>query len=134
MRKRNRKTHDLTSEEIESFKAALLKKRREILKDVIHMEDEVLHKERSDLSNMPYHLADAGSDSFELENTLGLVGSERSLFAEIEQALERIESGTYGMCQLGDEPIPKARLKAIPWARYCVACANLVEKGGNKEL
>jgi len=120
----------LTAAEIEKFKALLLAKRSEILDNVTHMEDETLRKQRSDLSNMPIHLADAGSDTFELENTLGLVGSERKLLQEIDDALERIENNTYGICEGGTEhPIPKARLKAIPWARYCVKCASLSEKG-----
>ena len=121
---------NLTPAEIEKFKALLLAKRDEILDNVNHMEDETLRKQRSDLSNMPIHLADAGSDTFELENTLGLVGSERKLLQEIDDALERIENNIYGICEGGTEHhIPKARLKAIPWARYCVKCASLSEKG-----
>lgn len=114
---------------MEKFKALLLAKRSEILDNVTHMEDETLRKPRSDLSNMPIHLADAGSDTFELENTLGLVGSERKLLQEIDDALERIENDTFGICEGGGEAIAKARLKAIPWARYCVKCASLSEKG-----
>jgi RNA polymerase-binding transcription factor DksA len=93
------------------------------------MEDETLHKERTDLSSMPIHMADMGSDSFELENTLGLMDSERRILREIEDALDRIERGTYGICEGGGEFISKARLEAIPWARYCVPCASLSEKG-----
>ncbi len=119
----------LTPDEIEKFKALLLAKRSEILDNVTHMEDETLRKQRSDLSNMPIHLADAGSDTFELENTLGLVGSERKLLQEIDDALARIEDNAYGICEGGGEAITKARLKAIPWARYCVKCASLSEKG-----
>lgn len=78
---------------------------------------------------MPFHMADIGSDNYELENTLGLMDSERKLLVEIEDALGRIEDGSYGICENENEPIPKARLNAIPWARYCVACANLSEKG-----
>lgn len=129
MEKERKSKINLTPAEIEKFKALLLAKRSEILDNVTHMENETLRKQRSDLSNMPIHLADAGSDTFELENTLGLVGSERRLLQEIDDALERIENNTYGICEGGAEPIPKARLKAIPWARYCVTCASLSEKG-----
>jgi DnaK suppressor protein len=124
-----KKKTSLTAEEIEKFRALLLSKRSEILGNVTYMENEALRKQRSDLSNMPIHMADAGSDTFELENTLGLMDSERKLLKEIDDALERIENNTYGICEGGSEPIPKARLKAIPWARYCVACASLSEKG-----
>lgn len=129
MEKGRKNKINLTPAEIEKFKALLLAKRSEILDNVTHMEDETLRKQRSDLSNMPIHLADAGTDTFELENTLGLVGSERKLLQEIDDALERIENNTYGICEGDTEPIPKARLKAIPWARYCVKCASLSEKG-----
>jgi len=74
-------------------------------------------------------MADLGTDNYEMENTLGLVDSEMKLLVEIDGALLRIENGTYGICQADNEPIPKERLKAIPWARYCIACASLLEKG-----
>ncbi|MFA5238694.1 MAG: TraR/DksA C4-type zinc finger protein [Phycisphaerae bacterium] len=129
MKKGQKKKTSLTATEIEKFKALLMAKRDEILDNVNHMEDEALRKERSDLSNMPIHMADAGSDTFEQENTLGLMDSERKMLTEIDEALDRIENKTYGLCEGAGEPIPKARLKAIPWARYCLKCASLSEKG-----
>jgi len=127
----NEKTNKsgLTPEEIKEFKALLLAKLDEILDNVICMEEESLRKPRTDLSNLPFHMADAGTDTYELENTLGLMDSERKLLKEIEDALGRIENGTYGICEGSNEPIPKERLRAIPWARYCVAFASLLEKG-----
>lgn len=107
----------------------LLAKRTEILGNVISMEDEALRKSRTDLSNMPIHMADAGTDNYEVENILGLMDSERRLLLEIEGAIGRIEDGTYGICEGGNEPILTERLEAIPWARYCVACAGMSEKG-----
>ncbi len=129
MIKKNINKGNLTAEDIKRFKESLLEKRYEILRNMLCMEDETLHKTRTDLSTMPIHLADAGSDNFEMENTLCLMDSERKLFLEIEDALDRIEQGTYGICETGDEPIPKARLEAIPWTRYCLTCASLSEKG-----
>ena len=125
----NKNNNVLTREELETFKKLLLVKRIEILSTVMSMEDETLRKLRTDLSNMPIHLADLGSENFEIENAIDLMDSEKKILTEIEDALERIEDGTYGICQNDDVPIPKARLEAIPWARYCIACANLREKG-----
>ena len=125
----NRNNNGLTKEELETFKRLLLVKRLEILSTVMSMEDETLRKLRTDLSNMPIHLADLGSENFEIENAIDLMDSEKKILTEIEDALDRIEDGTYGICQNDDVPIPKARLEAIPWARYCIACANLREKG-----
>jgi RNA polymerase-binding protein DksA len=119
----------LSSAEIKRFKARLLEKRNEILGNVMSMETETLKRERSDLSNLPIHMADMGSDNYEIENTIGLMSSERKILVEIDAALVRIENGTYGICDADDKPIPKARLEAIPWARYCVNCATLKEKG-----
>jgi DnaK suppressor protein len=124
---KNRKK--LTSAELKKFKATLLKKLSEILGNVTSMESEALRRDRSDLSNMPIHMADLGTDSCEIDNIIGLVDSERKILVEVNEALRRIEDGTYGICEGRGEPIPKQRLKAIPWARYCVACATLLEKG-----
>jgi RNA polymerase-binding protein DksA len=115
--------------EISEFKALLLAKRNEILGNVVSMEDETLHKQRSDLSNMPIHMADIGTDNYDQEFTLGLMDSERKLMKEIDEALDRIENGTYGICEGSGKSIPKTRLEAIPWARYCVEYAQLLEKG-----
>ena len=129
MEKKNTNKGRLTQTEIAEFKALLLAKREEILGNVISMEDETLRKQRSDLSNMPIHMADLGTDNFDQEFTLGLMDSERKLIAEIDDALDRIEDGTYGICEGTGKPIPKPRLEAIPWARYCVEYANMLEKG-----
>ncbi len=107
----------------------LLAKLTEILGNVTSMETETLRRDRSDLSNMPIHMADLGTDNYEIENTLGLMDSERKILIEIDNALKRIDDGTYGICESRGERIPRERLKAIPWARYCVACATLIEKG-----
>jgi RNA polymerase-binding protein DksA len=120
----------LTPEDVQKFRAVLLAKRSEILGNVTNMGDETFRRVRSDLSSMPPDVADLGSDNYDLENTLGLMESETKILLEIDHALRRIEEGTYGICEVGGEPIVKERLEAIPWARCCVACASLSEKRG----
>lgn len=97
------------------------------------MENEALKKSRldaaGDLSSMPIHMADIGTDNYEQEFALGLLDSERKLLQEITDALQRIEEGKYGTCEGTKKPIPKARLEASPWARYCVEYARMVEHG-----
>jgi DnaK suppressor protein len=127
-KKTTKKTH-LKAADLKKFEALLLQKRAEILGDVNHMKEETLKKERSDLSNVPFHMADAGSDNFEMENTLGLMDEEVKILAEIDAALVRIDKKTFGICEGSGEPIPKSRLEAIPWARYCVEYKELLEKG-----
>lgn len=132
----NEKQHNkcmLKPAEIEEFKAILLAKRNELLGNVSFMENDALREERSDLSSMPIHMADLGTDSYEQEFTLGLMDSERKVIAEIDYALNRIEEGSYGICEVDGEPIPKQRLEAIPWARFCIGCAGLLEKGVMKK-
>jgi RNA polymerase-binding protein DksA len=130
-RKTNSKSskNGLTAAEIAKFRELLLAKRRELLGNVSTMEDETFKKERSELSSMPFHMADAGSDNFEQEFALDLMDSEKKMLKEITDALGRIGEGTFGVCEGKGESISKARLNAIPWARYCVACAELKEKG-----
>jgi len=123
----------LTTTEIERFKQILLEKRREILKNVYEIEDEALKKSRldasGDLSSMPIHMADLGTDNYEQEFVLGLMDSERKLLHEIDDALQRIENKTYGVCEGTGQPIPKARLEAQPWARHCVEYTRMLEQG-----
>lgn len=119
----------LKPSELEQFKSMLLAKRNELLGNVSYMENDALRENRSELSSMPIHMADLGTDSYEQEFTLELMDSERRVIAEIDYALNRIEQGTYGICEVDGEPIPKQRLEAIPWARFCVNCASLLEKG-----
>jgi DnaK suppressor protein len=129
---RTRKSH-LATPDIKRFKQMLLDKRREILVNVNEMEDEALKKSRldaaGDLSSMPIHMADIGTDNYDQEFTLGLMDSERKLLREIDDALQRIEQGTYGICEGTGKQIPKARLEAQPWARYCVEYARMLEQG-----
>lgn len=119
----------LTDKEIQYYKDLLVTKREEILGDVAEMERTSIKKEKTELSVMPIHMADAGSDNYEMDNSLGLVEGERKILVEIRDALERIEEGTYGICEGSGETIPKARLEAIPWARYSVKFAEKMEKG-----
>jgi len=114
-----------------------MEKLHEILGDVDWIENEALRKSRQDaagdLSTMPIHMADLGTDNYEQEFSLGLMDSERKIVREIMEALKRIELGTYGICEGTGQPIPKARLEANPWARYCVEYASLVEQGKVEE-
>ncbi len=127
----------LTAADIEHFKQMLMEKRSEILSSVNEMEDETLKKSRGDatgdLSSMPIHMADLGTDNYDQEFTLGLMDSERKMLKEIDDALQRIEQGTYGICEGTGRQIQKARLEAEPWARYCVEYARTLEHDREKK-
>jgi RNA polymerase-binding transcription factor DksA len=76
------------------------------------------------------HMADSGTDNFDRDFALSLLSSDQDAVYEIEEALRRIEKETYGVCELTGKPIPKARLEAIPWARFTVEAQMQMEKDG----
>jgi RNA polymerase-binding protein DksA len=120
--------------EMKPFKVALEAMRARLRGDVSTMADAALRKTRSeangDLSSMPIHMADIGSDAYEQEFTLSLMASEEDILERIEQALERIRSRKYGICEECDGVISKKRLEAIPFAALCIRCAEKLENGG----
>lgn len=119
---------NLGKADLQYFRNLLLEKRREILGDVGSMESEAF-KTGSNLSNMPIHMADVGTDNFEQEFTLGLIESERQILREIQEALVRIDEGTFGICQGTGKPINRVRLEAVPWTKYCMEYAKALESG-----
>lgn len=127
----------LNPQEVEHFQHLLIEKMQEIVGDVNSIEDEALKKSRldatGDLSSMPIHMADIGTDNYEQEFALNLLDSERKILHEIAEALQRIEDDAYGICEVTSRGISKARLEARPWARYCIEYAKLVEKGMIKQ-
>jgi len=84
--------------------------------------------EGSEASAFGMHQADAGSDAYDRDFALSLLSQEQDALYEIDQALKRIELGTYGKCEMSGKPIPRARLEAIPFARFTVECQSRLEK------
>lgn len=84
--------------------------------------------EGSEASAFGMHQADAGSDAYDRDFALSLLSQEQDALYEIDQALKRIELGTYGTCEMSGKPIPRARLEAIPFARFTVECQSQLEK------
>ena len=124
-----RKTH-LSPRELREFREMLVEKRRTLVGDLSGMEAETTRDAGSgNLSSMPTHMADVGTDNFEHEFTLGLLESEQALLREIDEAIARIDEKTYGVCLGTGKHIPKARLRAKPWAKYTVDYTRLLERG-----
>lgn len=118
----------LSKSDLQYYRNLLLERRKEIIGDVGSMESEAF-KGGSNLSNMPIHMADVGTDNFEQEFTLGLIESERQMLREIQEALVRIDNGSYGICLGTGKQIPKVRLEAVPWAKYTIEYSRLLESG-----
>lgn len=123
----------LKADELDEFRQLLLVKRAQLVGDFEQLSDEAHANRRTDsagdLSSMPIHMADIGSDNWDQEFNLVLLQNERNLLREIDDALERIKDGTYGICIATGRPISKARLRAKPWAKYCIEYARKKEIG-----
>lgn len=117
--------------EMKVYKERLIGLRARVRGDVSAMADAALNRTRSeasgDLSSMPIHMADMGTDNFEQEFTLSLMQADENTLDQIEAALERIEDGVYGTCAECNSRIPKTRLNAIPHTPYCVKCASIIQ-------
>ena len=116
------------------YRTRLLNLRARLRGEMGRMADAALNQGRSETSSLPIHLADLGSDNFEQELTLSLVGGEKEALDKIEVALERIADGSYGKCEDCGKKIPASRLEAIPYTTVCVQCAaNQEQRHGDSE-
>ncbi|MCX7826618.1 MAG: TraR/DksA C4-type zinc finger protein [Verrucomicrobiae bacterium] len=118
--------------ELGKYQKLLLDLRDHVIDQINGLAGENLHRNpresAGDLSGYSFHMADVGSDNFDREFALSLVSSEQEALYEIEEALKRIELGTYGKCDTCEKPIAKERLAAVPFARMCVRCQSEFEK------
>ena len=120
----------LSKGELKEFKTLLLHRKAVLQGDVKTLEDEACKKgtdAAGDLSTLPMHLADLGTDSHEQDISLGLMENETDELHEIQEAFERIKDGSFGLCETCRKKIPKERLKAIPYTRLCVPCKKKEE-------
>ena len=122
----------LTTKELNEYKAILLEARSELIERVTGLEEDALRSSGGNLSNMPIHMADIGTDTFDQDLAIGMAETERELLREIDEALDRVVGKTYGVCQLTGKPIPKTRLDAKPWAKYTIESARHIEKMGGR--
>jgi len=118
----------LTKKEMDGYRKILLRKRSELVGDIANMEDEALRQSSGSLSQLPQHMAEQGTDTFEQSLSLDLAAVDRSLIREIDDALKRIDEGTYGMCERTGKPINPERLAELPWARYSIEAARELER------
>ena len=113
------------------YKERLVLMRARLRGDVTAMANAALNKTRSeasgDLSSMPIHMADVGSDNYDQEFTLSLMENDEETLDLIEAALERIEEGAYGSCTECSGKITKTRLNALPHTPHCIKCATELE-------
>jgi DnaK suppressor protein len=122
----------VSDKDLKFFEERLLVERQKIMKEMGHLEDTVLKVNQrdssGDLSGYSFHMADAGTDAMEREKAFMFASSEGRMLMEINEALRRLYQGQYGLCEMCGNPIARARLEAMPYARLCVSCKELEEK------
>jgi RNA polymerase-binding protein DksA len=118
----------LSASVLKAYRIMLLARKALVTGDLSQMNDEALAKSHSeasgDLSNVPLHAADLGTDTYDQDFTIGIMENEGEELKEIEEALTRINEKTYGVCEECTQPIAENRLRAVPYARFCIKCQS----------
>ena len=97
---------------------------------LLHQMNGLAKESAEEMDGYSLHMADSGTDNFDRDFALSLLSSDQDAIYEIDEALKRIQKGTYGTCELTGKPIPKARLDAIPWTRFTVDAQAQLEREG----
>jgi RNA polymerase-binding protein DksA len=122
----------VTKKDLKQFRKLLMAKRSVLAGDANQLEDEAVRRSKDDAATLDISsFADLGSDNYEQEFDLGMLEYEGQTIREIDEAIQRIDEGTFGSCDSCGKPIPKGRLKAMPHARFCISCLNEQEQGGS---
>lgn len=119
-----------SKKQLADFRQMLLDKRNQLVGSVQAMESEALSQGSGSLSNMPQHMADAGTDTFDQSLALDIAATQRGVVKEVDAALQRIEDNTYGICEFLGIPIGLERLQTTPWTRYSIEAARELERTG----
>jgi DnaK suppressor protein len=123
----------LNKSQLQEYKKILEKVRDRVVDEITFLAGDNLNRSprdsSGDLSSYSFHMADQGTDNFDREFALNLVSSEQDVLYEIDDALRRVEMGTYGVCEGCNKAIEKARLMALPFAKLCIVCKSEAEKG-----
>ncbi len=126
------KVKKLDKKTAQFYKNLLLEKRDEIVGDISHISEETLKKSQKDasgdISGYTFHMADVATDNYDREFSLGLASKERGVLYEINNALQKLRDGGFGLCEICKKPISKIRLKAVPYATLCLKCQQAREK------
>ena len=112
----------LTKQDVDRFRQKMLERRKEAVGIIDDIDAELANRGGSPGvadSDLSTHPADTAGDEQGEQNTLALKQHERDLIGLIDEALDRMDSGRFGLCQEDGEPIARERLEAMPWARFC---------------
>jgi len=121
----------MNKKKMAAFKKILLREKEILEKQYRDLEQGNLHASQADFSGeMPFEeeYAASGTSTFERERDLSLSENVKDLLQKVNEALERIENGTYGICEMCGLPIPEERLEALPYANLCITCKQKEEQ------
>jgi RNA polymerase-binding transcription factor DksA len=122
----------VSEKDFKEFEQRLIAERQKIMKDMGYLESNVLKVNQrdsaGDLSGYSFHMADVGTDAYEREKAFLFASSEGRLLMDIDDALRKLYRGEYGRCEICEQPIARARLEAMPYARLCLACKEKQER------
>jgi RNA polymerase-binding protein DksA len=132
-RERRKKVKNrFNKKELAEFKKIILKAKAEMIEGIKHISEDTLKKSQKDaagdISGYTYHMADVATDTYDREFSLGIASTEREELYELDDALKKIEDGSFGICEGCKSAISKTRLRALPYARLCVKCQEKKEK------
>ena len=125
------KSLSLTKEQMKQFRQLLITERVKLadeIKSIAHDASTSPRDASGDLSAYTIHMADMASDTYERELSMNIVTSEQELLYQIDDALKRLDDGTFGLCQQCNQPITMSRLKAVPYASLCITCQRAKEQ------
>jgi DnaK suppressor protein len=122
----------LSKKELEHFKKKLESEKQRVLEEVGELQSgnlkQALADQAGEQSRYSYHLGDTASLFYDREFSMGLSERQQKYLEQIDEALERIEAGTYGICKVTGELIPSERLEEVPVAKYSVKGKEILEK------
>ncbi len=119
-----------TNPKFDGYKKLLLNIKEKITGDIRNLSDDnkgSSNDRGGDVSGHALHMADVATDMYDREFTLGLAANERELLYQVDEALMRVQEGTYGICIVCKKSIPVTRLKALPHAKLCLKCQEKSE-------
>lgn len=133
---KNAKKSTYTKTELKKVRKTLIEKKADILEELIKLKGETLNKSSKeasgDLSGYTFHMADMATDLYNREFSLELAEGEREMLYALDEAIKRVDEGTYGRCDMCGERITRQRLKVMPQAKYCIKCQEKEEKNAGR--
>jgi len=118
----------MNKRDLKKFEKLLLVERDRLSGSIKSIEDASRYESGRDNSGDLSSYAESGTDNFELETALNIASGESDWLNEVAEALDRVQDGTYGVCEGCEKEIPRKRLEVFPSAKYCISCQEEVEK------